>query len=210
MQGCWSWFIYYGTGSNIFAQSESGSGYKLKQCMLRLFLSQIFLHFKFESNQFVQFFAYLLVAFLFNITEKCIFQWNSLIYLLLDPDPGSGFPICIRIQIHKVAESGSNPDPQPCFQGQLRTQTLLLLRSSTTQVNRQFTTSPFQTLSCDQALRPQTNARVTIRFYSISNRHSLYADADPNQVFESNRDFLKFHWFWDFNLAAYPTHLIII
>jgi hypothetical protein len=36
-------------------------------------------------------------------------------FLPLNPDPGSGFPI--RIRIHKVAESGSNPetDPQPCL-----------------------------------------------------------------------------------------------
>jgi hypothetical protein len=35
--------------------------------------------------------------------------------LPLDPDPGFGFPI--RILIHKVTKSGSNPetDPQPCL-----------------------------------------------------------------------------------------------
>jgi hypothetical protein len=30
----------------------------------------------------------------------------------LAPGSGSGFPI--RIRVHKVTESGSNPDPQPC------------------------------------------------------------------------------------------------
>jgi hypothetical protein len=45
----------------------------------------------------------------------------SLIFWPLDPDPISGFPIRIRIQIYKITEFGSNqdtntdPDPQPWF-----------------------------------------------------------------------------------------------
>jgi hypothetical protein len=60
----------------------------------------------------VLFYTFLVVKFLLKITKKCIFHWNFLIFLPLDP--GSRFPI--RIRIHKAAESGSNtdPDPQPC------------------------------------------------------------------------------------------------
>jgi hypothetical protein len=43
----------------------------------------------------------------FQITKKYIFTLIILNFLA----PGSGFPI--RIRIHKVAESGSNPDPVP-------------------------------------------------------------------------------------------------
>jgi hypothetical protein len=58
------------------------------------------------------FYRYIFIGKIFlKLTKTCIFPLKFLNFLA----PGSGFPI--RIRIHKVTESGSNPDPdpQPCF-----------------------------------------------------------------------------------------------
>jgi hypothetical protein len=85
-QGCGSGLIYYGSGSSIFAQSESGS--KLKQNFRRQFLSQICLKSKFESNQIKntcvihhKFFQKVLSAILYFFTKS----------LNPDPDPQPWF-----------------------------------------------------------------------------------------------------------------------
>jgi hypothetical protein len=64
----------------------------------------------------------LVVNFLLKkITKKCIFPLKFLHFLA----PGSGSGFAIRIRIHKVTESGSNPDPQPWF---MHTSTLIRYR----------------------------------------------------------------------------------
>jgi hypothetical protein len=53
-----------------------------------------------------------MVVLFIKLIKKCIFPLKFLHLLALGS--GSGFPI--RIRIHKVTESWSNPDPQPCFE----------------------------------------------------------------------------------------------
>jgi hypothetical protein len=55
------------------------------------------------------FYTFLVVTFFYKITKKCIFPLKFLHFFA--PGSGSGFPI--RIRIHKVIKTGSNPDPDP-------------------------------------------------------------------------------------------------
>jgi hypothetical protein len=108
-----------------FAQSgsSSGSGSKLKQSFRRQFLSQICFKSKFESNQIknigvihLNFFQKVVTAILYTFSVVKIFVKNQKVPFFPRKflAHGSGFPI--RIRIHKVSESGLDPDldPQPC------------------------------------------------------------------------------------------------